>query len=305
MKDHKVRFGQGAQTLRFVPVDKAGRPVRVTSAEYVIVDIDEPEDGSERTIASGSASLAAVNTTLSASAGAGEPDPRALTLTSGTDVTEGRQYLLSRAAGRALVTVDSVSGTAVQVKSDLALNFTSGSAFQSIELEATFPSGEANDPDAIDNGRRYQIVWSYTLQGEQWRTGQMVWLTRYSGEAWITEEDVIQAYPTLPAMIRGKARITDAIAVATKDLIAQLEAAGQRAESYRVSEPGGVAIRNRAIAYCLRWCSGQEESAALYDERYERLVANLITGVPGTAVKLSKADDVAVNPRIDGIFTRG
>lgn len=307
MKDQQVKYGRGAQTLRFVPIDRAGRPVRVTSATFVIVDVDESEDSTDREIASGSASLAAVNTTLAASGGAGEPDPRALVLTSGTGVTEGRQYLLSTAIGRSLVTVDAVSSASVQVKNTPSVAFPSGSAFQAIELEAEFPAGEANDSDAIEEGRRYQIVWTFTLQGEEWRTGQMIYLVRYSGEAWITEEDVIRAYPTLPDRIRGKCRISDAICVATEDLIAELESADQRAESYRTSTPGAVAIRNRAIEYCLRWCNTDPDTANadLYMARYERLVQNFITGTPGNAVKLDKATDQAVNARIDGIFNRG
>lgn len=306
MNEATIRYGQGAQTIRFIPVDRAGRPVRVTSATFTIIDIDEGEESPERTIASGAASLSAVNTTLSAAGGAGEPDPRALSLTSVAGVTEGRTYLASASNGRCLVTVDAIAGSVVTAKDTPSVSFASGAAFQACELEASFPLSEANDSDAIEQGRRYQCTWVYTLQGEQWCTAQSVHLVRYSGEAWITEDFVYRLAPTLADRMRGRFRTSDAIAAATQDLIAELESAGQRAEGYRTGEPGQVAIRFRAIEYALRWLGGETDVslADLYQSRYERLRDNFITGKPGTAQSMSATDDVAVSPRIDGIFNR-
>lgn len=303
---HSVRFGQGAQTLRFVPIDRAGRPVRVTSATYVIVDIDEGEDSPDREIASGSAAISAVSTTLSVAGGVGTANPRALTLASGTDVTEGRQYLLSTAIGRNLVTVDSAVTTAIQLKNPPTIAFPSGAAFQAIELEATFPLAEANDEDALSDGRTYQVVWTYTLQGEQWVTGQIVHLVRYSGEAWIDEEWAIGGWPPLPTRIRGKCRISDGIACATADFIGELESANKRAESYRATMQGALAIRYRTIEHCLRWCNTDQdtETANLFQSRYEKIMVNLITGVPGTAINLDPVDDVQTSARIDGLFNK-
>lgn len=303
----KVRYGQGAQTIRLVPIDRAGRPVRVASATFVIADVNEGEDSSDREIASGSASLSAVNTTLSVAAGAGEPNPRLMALTSAVGVTEGRRYLVSTPAGRALVTVDNVTGSAVTIKDTPSVAFPSGSLFQSIELEATFPALEANDSEAIDDLRDYQCTWSYTLQGEQWVTAQMVWLVRYSGEAWVTEDEVVRRWPTMPDRIRGRVRITDAITVATEDLIAELESAGVRAEYYRTAVPGMVAVCYRAIEYCLRWCGTEEDTstAELFQSRFEKLVGNFITGKPGTAQRIEPQDDTAISAQIDGLFIRG
>ncbi len=306
MKDLSVRYGQGAQTLRFVPTDRAGRPVRVASATYTIVDLDEGTGSLDREIASGSATLAAVNTTTSAAAGAGQSNPRAVTLTSAALVTEGRQYLLSTANGRSLVTVDALTGSVVTAKHTPSVAFPSGSAFQSIELEATFPADEANDSDAIADGRRYQIVWVYTLQGEQWCTGQIVRLTRYSGEPWITEEDVLGGFPTLADRIRGKFRISDAIAAAQKDVLAEIESAGKEAEYFRTSVQGEVGVRNRAIEYAHRWLNNERDDAVadLYLARWEKFTASLMTGTGGTAINVNKADDMAEPPRIDGLFER-
>lgn len=301
----KVRYGQGAQTLRLVPIDQAGRPTRVTSATYSLIDVREMETSSDRVIASGSATLASVDTTLSAAGGVGQANPRQLTLTSAASVTAGRRYLVSTAEGRAIVVAERVSGSLVTIRDPVPLALPAGSTFQSLELEATFPADEANDADAIREGREYQCTWSYSLQGEAMLVAQAVWLVRYTGEAWITEDEVARGYPSLPDRARGKCRIQDAITVATEDLIAELESAGRKAEGYRTGQPGAVAIRNRATEYVLRWIGSGDADAAMAEicmDRYQRLVGNMITGAPGTASDMDHYDDVKRSARIDGLF---
>lgn len=306
MSDPRVKYGQGAQTIRFVPMDPMGRPARVISATFSIVDTGEPEDGDDRTIATGAAVLGAVNATLSAAAGVGQGNARTLSLVSSTGVVEGRSYLLASGGARALVTVTSVNGSTVTIKSTPGASFPTGSTFQAIELEAEFPSSEANDSDAIEEQRRYQITWSYELQGDRHLTSQPIWLVRYTGEAWITEADVISIYPMLPDRIRGKATVGDCIVAATRDLIGELEGAGQEPEYYRTSTGGVLAMANRAVEYGLRWAGTEadENYATLCMARYEKQIANLIGGGNNKAAKLDPVSDTEVPSRIDGIFRR-
>ena len=72
---HRVYYNEGAQTIRHVPVDRRGRAVRVTSATYTLVDLRESEDGTERELGSGAATVGSVNTLLTAAAGAATADP--------------------------------------------------------------------------------------------------------------------------------------------------------------------------------------------------------------------------------------
>lgn len=306
MSEPRVKYGQGDQTIRFTPVDPMGRPARVTSATYTIVDIREPEDGDDRVIATGSAVLPAVDTTLTVAGGAGSSNARSFTLASAALVAEGRAYLLSSNGTRSLVLATGVAGSVVSVKSTPGAAFPIGATFQSIELEATFPAVEANDSRAIEEQRRYQITWSYELQGERYLTAQIVWLVRYSGEAWITEIDAIAAYPMLPDRIRGKATVPDCIVAATRDFISELEGAGVQAEYYRTSTPGQLAMANRAVEYGLRWAGSESDQnlAELYMTRYEKGIANLIAGGQNKAVKLSSVDDTERDARVDGLFRR-
>jgi hypothetical protein len=304
----RVLYGQGDQTIRFVPVDSHGRPARVASATYAIVDIGEGEESTARSVvaAGTAATLGAVNTTTTAACGQGTADAKLIPLTSVVGISEGRAYLLTSATGRHLVVVAGISGTNVYAQHAIGHNFASGASFQSIELEATFPSAVANDQERIQDGDRFQVVWTYTLEGQQWITGQLVDFRRYSGEAWITEADVIRAYPQLADRARNRIRVADAVAVATEDLIAELESSGIIAEQHRTSTPGLTAIRFRAIAYALRWL-GTEDDLALaetYDNRYERLAKGIIQGPGGKGVHLSETQDEAKSGRVDGFFVK-
>lgn len=304
----KVYAGQGAQTIRFIPVDKQGRPARVTSATYTIVDVDHSEDSSERTITSGAATLAAVDTTITAAAGASASDAKRLTVTSATGITVGRTYLLASVGGRYrnLVTVAGLASTTVYAHYPISGVYAASDTFQAIELEATFPLAEANDAEAIDDGRRYQIVWSYTLEGESFLTPQEVHLLRYSGEAWITEADVVRAYPPVVDRARNRFSITDAIVVASEDLAMELESSGQTPEQFRTSRVGLWAVRFRAIEYCLRWAGSDADLilADKYESRWTKAMLTLTGSSPGKAIKLSQGDDSAVTGGVDGLFKK-
>lgn len=304
MSEPKIRYGRGAQTIRYIPVDRFGRPVRITSATFTIIDLDEGEGSAEQVIASGSATLGAVDTTLAAAAGAGQSNARTATLASGTGVTEGHAYLATSGGTRTLCVVDSVSGAAVVAKDPLP-TLASGATFQSIELEATFPADEANDAQAITEGRTYQIAWVFSLHGETHVRCQLVHLVRYDGEAWITETDAIEAFPPIANRCRGAGlSIQRAIALATHDFIATLEAGGVVAENYRTSTPGQMAIVFRTVEYLLRWLNTDNDRATadLFQARYDGLVNNLQVGKPGKAVKIEPVDERRTDPRTNAIF---
>lgn len=302
----EVFYGQGDQTVYLVPVDRNGSPRRVTSATYTIVDVGEGEESTDRTIASGSASLGSIDTTTTAACGQGTANAKVIALTSAVGVSVGRSYLLSAAGQRHQVLVADVVGSNVHTHSPIPAAFATGAAFQSIELEATFPSAVANDQERIQDGDRFQIVWVYEIDDEPWITGQMIAFRRYRGEAWITEADFFQGYPLLADRMRNRIRPSDAIVAATQDLIVEFESSGQDASQFRTNETGLLAIRFRAIAYALRWLNGPDDLALAdtYDNRWERLSKSIIQGPGGRNVKLSQTGDEATNPRVDGFFVK-
>lgn len=306
--DQRVIYGRGAQTIRLVPVDRYGRPTRVTSATYQIDNLSLGEEDSSRVVvAAAAATLGAVDTTLTAAAGPGQASPRQLTVASATGISEGRRYLLSDATRRReLVVVEGISGTTLEVRHSLGGAYASGSALQSIELEGTFPSSEADDEDHVTNGYEYHALWVYTGQGETLVVAQPVTLTRYSREPWVTTEYVVQLYPTIQDRLRGRASIHDAIACATDDFVAQIESTGRGAEYYRGRSLAMTAIRFRAVEYALRWCAtdGDAERAVVFQERFDAIVHGLLTTPAAQSQAVNPVTNTAESDDLHGIFRR-
>lgn len=295
MTQHRVIYNEGAQTLRHVPVDRRGRVVRVSSATYAIVDLRHPEDGSERAIASGSATVGAVSTALTASAGAGTADPAVIPVTSATGITAGHTYALSTATGRTesfvVARVDSLN---VYATHELVGDYTTSDSVVSVELTASFPSDEADEePSVWDGGGPYQISWEYTIEDQLYLVPEIVWLTRYSVQPFVTERDVLTLHPTLGTLSRRRVTIPDAIAAATRAFVAEVESAQRDPTLYRPTNLAREAVCEKAVAFVLEWCD-RADDAATHDERFRRYVNQMLVGSPKTgAVTTSRADDSA------------
>lgn len=296
MTQHRVIFAEGAQSLLHVPVDRRGRAVRVASATYSIVDLRKTEESSDRTIASGSATIAATSTALTAAAGPSSTDGFLVPVTSATGITAGHFYLLSAADGRSeLFQVRAVSNNNVYATHELVGDYTTTDSVVAIEMSASFPSGEAADELELQDGAGpYQVTWEYTIEDQLYLVPEIVWLTRYSVQPFITEADVIVAYPTLGSLARRRVTIADAIAAATQDYVAEAESAGKDPTLYRATHLAKVAVRERAIGYVLGWC-GKDNEAAKHDEAFMRYVNQMFVGVPKTgSVTVDRDDNVAV-----------
>ena len=151
---HRVYFNKGAQALTTIP-HTAGSPVRVASATYEIIDTRYGVDSDEHVVvaAGTAATVDATSTTLTARAGRGAADRRALTLTSTAGVTSGRTYLVTSPSGAAeLARVeDVVSGTVLRTASELRGDYAAGSTFKGIEVAGVFPADPAADEDNLDS----------------------------------------------------------------------------------------------------------------------------------------------------------
>ena len=305
----RVIYGQGAQTLRLIPVDRHGRPTRVSSANYTIVNLDKAPSASDRTVqAATAASLDAASTTASAAAGAGQSSPRQLTVVSTTGFSEGRQYLLTGLDGqREVITVQGVqSATVLHSLHSLQATYASGSTLQGIELSGTFPLSEADDEDNVKNGYRYQVTWDYTLHGQECYVPQLVRLTRYDEEPWIVDADLIRLIPTLPDQVRGRVKLSDCIAEGTRDLLAELEGSGFDPGELRLSAVAQRAVTFRAAAYAHRLAKSEIDDARadLWDQRYERMLHNLLEQRSNAQVaRVDKRDEIT-DATISGYFKR-
>lgn len=295
MPQHRVIYAEGAQTLRHIPVDRQGRAVRVSSATYTMVDLRETEESADRAIASGNATIGSVSTLLTADAGPSALDSHLLPVTSAVGITAGHVYRVLAADGRSeTFRVRRVDGLNVYATHELAGDYGTTALVQDVEIAASFPAAEANDELELQDGAGpYQVTWEYTIDDQLYLVPEIVWLTRYSVQPFITEADVLVAYPTLGSLARRRVTISDGIAAATQDYVAEAESAGRDPTLYRATHLAKVAVRERVIEYVLRWCSKFEEAAA-HEQLWSRYVNQLFVGAPkpGT-VTVSRTDNTA------------
>lgn len=312
---HRVLYGEGAQTLRFIPIGPDGRPNRVTSATYRIDDMRWSTDGAERVVvAAGTAAvLSAASATLSSAGGANASNPQRLHVDNVTSFVDGRRYLLSTADGssREVIQCSGIDAGATRYifsLHDIQGIYPVGSTLQAIELEATFPALEANDETEVEEGGGpYQVLWDFSVAGRAYLVPQEIWLVRYSVQPWIDETDVLMAYPVLAQRVRNRATVQKAISTATADVVAQLEGARLNPEEWRLSTQGKVAVRDRSIQYLLMWQQTGDDDlrAERWNQSYLATMQNILVGHPGRVVRIDgRSDEQSTDIEIDAYFKR-
>lgn len=209
---HRVVYGGGAQPIRHTPRTVGGQAVAVASANYEIVDLRHAVTSAERVVqASAAATLDAVNTTITATAGAQTADPRRLTVASATGITVGRRYLLTHATtGRSEpVRVSSVTGLVLLLAEPVAASYASGATFRGLEIAGTFPALAADDSSAFDNGGGpYLVGWTYAAGGATVTHEEVIFVERSASRCPATEADVRERYPEIgPSAVGGAANV--------------------------------------------------------------------------------------------------
>lgn len=298
----KVIYGEGAQTLRFVPVDyRDGRPTRVATCTYEIVDLTEGTSASGRTVSSGSATLDTVNATLSNTAGRSTANPSLLTLNAGAGgIVDGRRYMLASADDsglRELVTVRSwdLAGLTVITDRPVLAEYVSSDTFQGIEFSASFPSSVADDEDlAIQDGRRYEVRWTYTIDSIPHVVAQAIEIHRTRAIPWATRADLLRRIPSLANRVDERA-FEDALAAAQEDVLGELEGAhgGRFGEEFRPSAAGVIAVIYEAAFLIFDDLGGDRDidRAELYRERYKAQIHKLTEQKNAGAHFVSRYDD--------------
>jgi hypothetical protein len=284
-----VLHGHGAITLRHIPVDHDGHERIVDAATFEIVDVGYGEGSAERPVASGAATIGSVNTLLSAAAGPGQTDTDSIPATSSSGVSVGRPYLLVGADGTSeLVSVRAVVSNTVHTHRELRHDYGTDASLRSVEITAAFPALEANaDAEIERTPHPYAVMWTYTIDGDIHVVRQLVWLSRVTVVPLIDELYVLKAYPTIGPRLRGRADIASAIAVATEDYTAEVLAQGRRPTEFHGNETARVAVRARALEYCLRWCGPAVHDVSEADRfraQFQYLMGQLLAGVPRPGV---------------------
>jgi hypothetical protein len=160
-----ITYGIAGQTLSLRVL--TGKP---TSATFKVVrqySLDEttPEF-------SGTASVDAVDTTVTTTSGLGQEDPTLLTVGSTTSVVNGRRYDLAQNGLIEWVdVVEVISATSVRVRFPLQRSYASGATFKGTYLSAavdnTWSATLNKLSDLVDTAPDYRAIWTVTVGGAQ------------------------------------------------------------------------------------------------------------------------------------------
>ena len=306
MATHRVYYGKGEQSLRTIP-HRDGRPVRVTGATYAIYNARHTDSSTDYiTVAPGTAAtLDAVSTTLSANAGRRSTDRRALTVVSTAGVVAGRTYLLTSPSGVAeLVRVAAVvSATALVAGAEMRGDFGTAPTLKGVEHTATFPAGQADDDDNLDD-LPWIVVWAIDGFAPLRET---IHLERGEEALLATLDDLRELDPMLSVV--GGDRIDPALALARahRDLRTDLQLAGAGESDLLVGPIGRDAVVYRAAYLCTHHddTDAGQKRAEFYLSRYQELRTALQVGQKRPeVVALDKADGSASAKNPARLFVR-
>ena len=279
MTAHRVYYGKGTQTIRTVP-HRTGRPVRVASATYGIFDVRFSSDDDDHILvaAGTAATLDAASTTTTALAGRRAADRRALTVSSTTNFSAGRAYLLESSGGHAeLVRVVAVpSATALLVAAEIGGEFASGSTLRGVEVAASFPLSAADDEDNLD-GMPWIVAWTFPDLAP---VREPVHLVRGEELQLATLDDLLLLDPTVAHVGGGRIEPALALAQAHRDFRTDITLAGAADTDVLTGPIGRDAVAYLAGHHVLKHSNddSDQRKAAAYKERYLELRAALQLG---------------------------
>ncbi len=154
-------YAQTGQTLSVRIPD--GMP---TSATFAVYRQYTNDDATAEF--SGTATVSTVNTTITASAGPSQTDPRLLTLTV-TGIAAGSRYLLAQNSVKEWVDVVEVGATTIRVRFPLQHSYTTGATFQGCTLtaavDATWIAQIYNISNLVDTAPDFRVKWTVIVGG--------------------------------------------------------------------------------------------------------------------------------------------
>lgn len=285
---HRVPFGQGDHTLRFAPQDNTGR-VRVTTATFAVENLQQPVSSSSRSVSTGTASVDAVSTTIVVDAGPATANPRTITVASVVGISPGRTYLL----GTEAVSVESVAGTTLTLRSELADDHAAATAFVGVELSLVFPEATADDALLLERGTTYAVTWTYELDGETYVVRQVARVERFDApKTYVTTAEFFGHFPELARRTRNKDTYGRGVEFASREIRARIRVAGKDPAAYQ-SDVLSLCCMYRAAYWHYRWLDETDE-AAEYKDQYEALMRDQLAGSPPeSTVEMKRYTDKA------------
>jgi hypothetical protein len=293
---HRVVYAKTGQVLSHLPA----RPV--ASATYEIEDLSEPQEGDDRQIVSGSATISGTSLTTDADAGPREADPRKIPVASTTGASVGAWWIEDALGIGELVLIEGIaSGDSLRIRDPLLRAYASGSTVRPLAITAAFPNTQAADEDLIDVAMR--VVWVYTIDGRERRQQEQIRIVRQTSlDAPPTEVvDFCRLFaPDLAASLRHR-QLEGWVPLAQRLVLAQARSEGleltQLLAGDRMVEI--LAWRALQIAGENGYAPGQVEPmkfAAAMRANFDRCWAALTVGAPGLDTATTDEDDEQIEP---------
>lgn len=303
MREHRLQYGQGAQTIRTVAVSELGFAVRPSAATLQLVDLRYSDTDDNHSVSdAAAATIDAVSTTTTAACGRSSAAPATITLTTVAGISASRRYLLSNPSGQSeIVTVVSV---AAGPKTVLALNepqhaYPTGSTFAGLEVSGSVAADVANTDDYFD--ANLAAIWTFTGV-EPARVVERVELVRPQ-PSWCTMDDLVRLEPGLTVR---NADLVSALAQAHFDFALDLRGAGLNPYTHNPGELGRGACTYLAAHNALKTRDedAARDRATRYFDRYKELRLQLTVGTDKAGVvEIDKATGAAKTSDIRSLFS--
>ncbi len=248
IEGHIVVYGEGAQTLRTVALDRRGEPVVPSAATYSIVALFRASTADTRTVqASTAATIDSVSTTISAAGGPDTANPREISATSAAGILAGHRYLLGDGPTEE-VAVEALNGTTLTLERAPLYSHASGAALVGLEISGTFPAAEVNDEDNVKGGGGpYAVIWDLTIAGETQVTRELVWIRRSHVRPFLTLTDATKPDPTITVRLGDRSDPDLLLQVAHEDYRNAIRKVGRDPADFYSREVGASAVRARFL----------------------------------------------------------
>lgn len=231
-------------TLEFEPPE--GRPstdgtVTVFDPRYAF------DDAVNNPIVTGTATREAVDTTLTAAAGASQANPRNLPMVAPAALAVGEFVIVENAAKqRERVTVRKIAAAAVEIEEPLVFEYATSDTVVSAKMASpAIPDAFLQDEDNL--AEHYFARWTYTVDGVT-TTATTRWdLVREPFRSNVQDSHLLDRYPDLLRVTSFKnhpATLKPIIAEATRDVMLDITKAGYDPDRVRGGE-----IVDRLVVY--------------------------------------------------------
>lgn len=297
MVTHTVIFEGGDQDLVTYPINESGEPVVLDPVTYAVVDLRVSDTSSSRFVVSAGTAATTDGTTeaTTAVAGQGAADVRKIEVADNTDFLDQRRYVLISPTGEIEeLELDHSEATALYSTDRIRGDFPIGSTVRGFSLTASFPTAEAGDRAAFQNGGGpYAVIWTYPAGSLPLTTREPVWMRRTRLRGYASISDVLILDQRLEEMARGRFRITAALRQAHRDFRARLREYSIDPSQYLGGDNARDFVVYRTAAICRTHLNADRdvEMAREYNSRADGLLMTL--GAMDTAITDERDDSAA------------